>query len=132
GTVGRPQLNAKLRFLNGKLSGIPVDSLTASLNYKDKLSTLDLNAALISLHQKMLTLNATVPFKLNIQTPSVSFPGEKDSISVKMKANDFNLKVMNDFLDPKMARNLRGFINGTINVSGPLDNLQMNGAAALN
>jgi autotransporter translocation and assembly factor TamB len=131
GEAGQPKLNAQMSLRKGSLSGIPIDSLVTSVNYQHKKSVLDLEGSLTSLHQKVVVIDGQIPLKVDLQHLDVALPGSQDTISVDMKADNFNLKTLNDFMNHAMARNLEGRINGNVHVSGPRDALQINGALHL-
>src|SRR5699024_399613 len=131
GTAGRPTMRAGLNLTYERLSDLPIDSLTASLNYQNKASKLDFKAALISDHQKMLNLRARMPITLNLQIPDISPPGPEDSISVDIEANEFNLKALNGFMNHEMVRDLKGIINENATISRRRKDLQAEGKLTL-
>jgi autotransporter translocation and assembly factor TamB len=131
GDIDHPKFKADFNLRNAKLSGIVIDSLTAFAHYQPEKSRLDLNAAVTSLQQKALALNAQIPLKLDFNPFNVALPGSGEKISLDMQANHFNLASLNDFMDHKMARNLKGFINGNVHISGPRENLESSGTLTL-
>jgi uncharacterized protein YjbI with pentapeptide repeats len=131
GQIEQPTFKADLNLSDAKFSGISIDSLTALASYQSQKSRLDLNASLTSLHQKVLSLKAHIPLKLDFSSFKIALPESSDSLSLDMQANNFNLKSLSDFMNHKMARNLEGFIDGDVHISGPRDNLQSHGTLAL-
>ncbi|MBN2732939.1 MAG: translocation/assembly module TamB domain-containing protein [Balneolaceae bacterium] len=131
GKAGQPELNAKLSLTDAQLSGVPVDSLIASANYRHQDSDLNLNAVLISLKQKAMEVDARMPLNVDLRDLDVSLAGPQDSISVDMQTNNFDLKALNDFMDRSTARNLQGRVNGNVKVRGPRSDLQASGEFTL-
>jgi autotransporter translocation and assembly factor TamB len=131
GKAGQPELNAALRLKEASLSGVPIDSLTASVDYDHRESNLGLNATLTSLKQKALEANARMPLEVDLRSWDVGLPGPQDSIEVDIKTDEFKLKALNDFLDRSVARNLQGAVNGQVQISGPREDLQADGEITL-
>src|SRR5699024_8992617 len=131
GKAGQPELGAALNLRNALLSGVPVDSLVASMDYQHSQSSLNLNAVLTSLKQKALYADARMPLDIDLRTWEVGLPDPRDSISVAVQTNQFNLKALNDFLDQNMMRNLQGRIDGQVEIEGPRNNLQTSGEISL-
>jgi autotransporter translocation and assembly factor TamB len=131
GDAGNPRFDASLSLSKAKLSGVPVDSLVTSVKYTHEASQLDINASLTSLKQKALEAEARMPLEVDLSTFDMAFPGPQDSVSVAVQTNNFNLKALNDFLDPQTARNLAGRINGKVDISGPRSDLQTKGEFVL-
>src|SRR5690625_2999637 len=131
GKAGQPELGAALNLRNALLSGVPVDSLVASMDYQHSQSSLNLNAVLTSLKQKALYADARMPLDIDLRTWEVGLPDARDSISVAVQTNQFNLKALNDFLDQNMMRNLQGRIDGQVEIEGPRNNLQTSGEISL-
>ncbi len=131
GNADNPRFDASLRLSKAKLSGVPVDSLVTSVNYTHEASQLDINASLTSLKQKALEAKARMPLSVDLSTFDMAFPGPQDSVSVAVQTDNFNLKALNDFLDPETARNLAGRINGKVDISGPRSDLQTKGEFVL-
>lgn len=131
GQAGEPKLDAKLSLKDTELSGVPIDSLIASVNYQHQQSNLDFNATLTSLKQKALEVDASMPLNVDLRNFDVALPGPQDSISVNIITQQFNLKALNDFVNRDMARNLEGQIDGEVTIRGPRANLQTDGKFTL-
>jgi len=131
GLAGVPQFSGKALLDNAMLSGVPVDSVTAGLDYDHEESQLDLDASVLSLHQKAAQIDAHIPLFINMKTFRIDLPGKKDSIGVNIKTHDFNLAALNDFLDRRTMRNVSGKLNGTVHVKGAVDDLKTDGQLVL-
>lgn len=131
GRAGQPELDAKLSLTDAQLSGVPVDSLIASANYRHQESDLNLNATLTSLNQKAVQVDARMPLNVDLHKLDVSLPGPQDSISVDVQTSNFDLKALNDFMNRNVARNLEGRVNGNVKIRGPRSDLQASGEFTL-
>jgi autotransporter translocation and assembly factor TamB len=131
GTAGQPEVNATGSLKDAVISGVPVDSLTAGLDYNHNDSSLKLNAALTSLKQKALQIDAKMPLSVDMQNLEVNLPGPQDSVLVDVQTNNFNLEALNDFINPEMARNITGQIDGNVKISGSRSDLESSGQLKL-
>jgi len=131
GQAGQPQIDARLSLTKAVLSGVPIDSLIASANYRHNESNLNLNATLTSLKQRAFEVDARMPLQVDLKNLDIAMPGGQDSISVDIATNDFNLKALNDFVPRTTARNLEGLINGSVKIRGPRSDLQTEGKITL-
>jgi len=131
GQAGIPQFTAKATLNNAKLSGVPVDSVTIGMNYDHEDSKLDLNASVLSLHQKMAQIISTVPLFIDMKTFNVDLPQPDDSISVEAETHDFNLAALNDFVNRQTVRNIAGNLNGTVHIMGAVNDLKTRGQLVL-
>lgn len=127
GTAGRPQLVSKMTLDSATVSGVQVDSVTASLQYIHEESELTMNATVNSLKQRAAEITARAPFYLDLKNGSVTLPGENDSLFVNIDTNNFNLAAFNDFVDREQVRNIKGQVNGTLQVRGTLNDLETKG-----
>lgn len=131
GQAGSPRFTADASVRKAVLSGVSVDSVTAGLLYDHENRKLQLNASVMSLRQKAAEINAEFPFHIDMKTFGIDLPQEKDSISVDITTSNFNLAALNDFLDRQTLRNVRGRLDGSVEIAGPLGNLHTNGQLRL-
>lgn len=131
GEAGEPEIGATLNLKEALLSGVPIDSLVASVEYQHTQSNLNLNATLTSLKQKALQADARMPLNVDLRTWEIGLPGPEDSVSVAVQTNQFNLKALNDFLNRDMMRNLQGRVDGKVEIEGPRNDLQTAGEFSL-
>jgi autotransporter translocation and assembly factor TamB len=127
GTAGMPQFTARLSLDSAKVSGVSVDSITAGMNYLHEASTLSMNASVNTLKQKVADITGEVPFYIDLKQGEFSLPGEQDSINVDIRTNSFNLTTLNDFVDSETVRNIRGQLNGEVQVTGTPSDLNTRG-----
>lgn len=131
GTAGEPEFTAEASLKNAQLSGVSVDSVTAGLNYRHDDAKLELDASVMSLHQKAAQVDARFPLFINMKTFRVDLPEAQDSIAVDITTNNFNLKALNDFIDRLTVRQVAGQLDGRVQVTGTMEDLKTNGQFAL-
>jgi len=131
GLAGVPQFTGKAVLDNAVLSGVPVDSVTAGMDYDHEESRLDLNTSILSLHQKAAQIDARIPLFINMKTFRVDLPQPKDSITVSINTHDFNLAALNDFMNRQTVRQVSGKLNGTVHVMGAVNDLKTEGKLVL-
>jgi autotransporter translocation and assembly factor TamB len=131
GKAGEPHFAADATLKNAQLSGVSVDSVTAGMDYSHEDAELQLHGAVQSLKQEAAQINARFPFFINMKTFRVNLPQKQDSITVGVETSNFNLKAVNDFLDPKKFRQVAGQLNGSVKVNGTMANLQTDGKLRL-
>lgn len=131
GQAGMPQFSGDAVLHNAVLSGVPVDSVTAGLDYNHEESELHLNASVISLQQKAAQIDAQIPLFINMRTFRVDLPGEQDSIAVDVSTHNFNLAALNDFVDRQLVRNVSGELNGSVQLRGQVNDLKTDGQLVL-
>jgi len=131
GKAGEPEFTADAALRNAKLSGVSVDSVTTGLNYRHSEASLFLDASVMSLKQKAAEINAKIPFLIDMKTFRVNLPEAQDSIAVNVETNNFNLAALNDFVDRRNIREVKGMLDGKVDISGRVDDLKTDGNLAL-
>ena len=131
GKAGVPEFEGELKFRNGRLSGVPVDSVSVDMLYDHEQANFGLSGSLISRRERVLDFDSMIPFKLDLRKAEVILPTDDDSLQIDLRTRNFNLAVVNDFVDREMIRQVAGRINGDLKVSGTLNDLQPNGSLAL-
>lgn len=131
GKAGLPEFEGELKFRDGRLSGVPVDSVSVDLIYDHEEANFGLAGTLTSQRERVLDFSSNVPFKLDLREAEVVLPSDDDSLQVDLQTRNLNLAIVNDFVDRTMVRQIEGRINGDLAVSGTLDNLEPNGSLAL-
>lgn len=131
GKAGVPEFDGELKFKNGRLSGVPIDSVDVQLMYDHELENIGFSGSVISRSERVLDYNSEIPFKLDLREIEILLPTDEDSLQIDLQTRNFNLAVVNDFVDRQMVRQVSGRINGDVTVSGTLGNLQPNGSLAL-
>lgn len=127
GTVNDPSVQMILSLGNPTLSGIPVDSAFADLNYNHSEKSFITRAEIQARGQKAAQVEAKVPVSINFRTFEVEMPGESDSVSVDLITEEFNLSVFNDFLNKEYMSGLKGSLNADIRLRGTAGSLNPEG-----
>lgn len=127
GTTGKPKFTANLSLDSARVSGVKIDSITAGLDYLHEASSLSMNATVHTLKQKVADITGEVPFYIDLRQSELSLPGKRDSINVNIETSSFNLATLNDFVDDELIRNIKGLLNGSVQVTGTLSELNTTG-----
>jgi len=127
GTAGQPDLKGTIKLKQASLSGIPIDSASATFNYDHTKKNLSIQTQANAHGQRAASINAKIPVSMDFRTFEIQPPGPNDSLSVNMVTDNFNISVFNDFLNKKFTRNLRGTLNADINFAGTKTSLPPKG-----
>ncbi|WP_138431517.1 translocation/assembly module TamB domain-containing protein [Fodinibius saliphilus] len=127
GKAGDPRFVADATLSKATLSGVSVDSVTAGFDYNHAVEEVELDASVLSLGQKAADIKSEVPFYINLRTFELGLPAKQDSIFVDIETNDFNLAAVNDFLDRRRVRKVKGRLNGAVQFSGSIGDLKTDG-----
>jgi len=131
GKAGVPEFEGELKFRDGQLSGVPVDSVIVDMLYDHEDANFGLSGTLTSRRERVLDFSSRIPFKLDLRTAEVVLPSDDDSLEIDLQTRNLNLAIVNDFVDRTMVRQITGRINGDLVVDGTLSNLQPNGSLSL-
>lgn len=131
GTAGQPDFTADVRLEKATLSGIPVDSVTAGVNYRHGDAELALNASVISMQQKAAQISARIPLFIDTKSFYVELPEDQDSLLIDIETNNFNLVALNDFLDDQTYQQVSGRLNGMVHIYGEVEDLKTDGQLTL-
>lgn len=132
GTAAQPDFDGAFHLNNPTLSGIPIDSASASFNYDHTKGNLAVLSKIDARGQRAASIEANVPITLDFRTFELRMPGPEDSLSFVLNTNSFNLSVFNDFLDKQYTRNLKGTLDAQLNIAGIKSNLKPEGFIRLN
>ena len=127
GQAGNPEFIGDLKFNQGNLSGVPVDSIGINIQYDHETEELGFRGDVTSRNTRVLEFNSRVPFKIDLREIEVLLPSDDDSLTLDLETQNFNLAIFNDFVDRDVIRQIEGRLNGSINVSGTLANLEPRG-----
>ncbi len=131
GTAGIPRFSGELHLTKSNLSSVPVDSLGLSWAFDSRTRSVRLESKWISLGQTALDISGRLPFDVDMRRMVPVIESELETIQLKMLTKDFNINAFNLFLDPAIARRLRGLINGELNLSGSYSNPDLTGTFKL-
>lgn len=132
GTAGNPEFDIDFTLKDAMLSGVAIDSITAGGNYRHVDEQLTFDASVISLNQQAAQIRARLPLFIDMKTFEVDLPEPEDTIAIDVETDDFNLRALNDFLDPLLLREVDGRLDGMVHINGPMNNLKTDGKLELN
>ena len=127
GLAGQPEFDGDFKFTNGRFSGVGIDSLGVDLFYNHDESTFSATGSLTSMQQKMLDFNGKVPFRIDLQEFEVLLPADDDSVNANVETRNFDLAILNDFVDRDVIRQVQGTLNGEVQISGTVADVQPTG-----
>lgn len=131
GEAGVPEFNGDLKFKNGRLSGVPIDSLDVLMQYDHEEENFGFSGSVTSRNERVLEFDSAIPFKLDLREVEVQLPTAEDSLQIDFQTSNFNLAIVNDFVDREMIREVAGRINGDATVTGTVGDLRPNGSLEL-
>lgn len=131
GQAGNPKLTGHFELADATFSGIEINRFEMNLDYLHEEEQADITGALTARNQRVLDLDARLPFNIDLRNGQVVFPGEDDPIDAQLQTRNFDLALFNDFLDPEVARQLRGTLNGEITLGGTIGDPETGGRMEL-
>lgn len=118
GTAGKPVIRGDLNLKQAVISGIPADSVVSNVNYRHDESAVDVQAGFYALNQQAASFDARLPLYIDFKNFTVNLPDQSDPVKAEIVTKDFDLAVLNDFVDKQQLRGLRGKLNGNVTISG--------------
>lgn len=131
GVAGSPELSGEMEITTGLFSGISIDRVAIGIDYIHEEATLDFSGDVVKDQDSILGFKGYVPLNLDLRQARIDLPSDEDSVSVHITTNDFDLRLLNNYTDPDILRNLAGRIEGDVSLSGTVENLEMNGSMQL-
>jgi len=127
GLAGSPEFDGDIKLTDGQLSGVPVDSIGMDISYQHDIFQARFKGTVLSRQNRVLDFNSEFPFRLDLRSLEIVLPDDDDELFVELISNNFNLALFNDFADRELIRQIEGRLNGSIQLSGPIANLQATG-----
>ena len=131
GIAGSPELTGDMEITSGLFSGIRIDRVAVGLDYIHEDGAVDFTGNVVKDQKSILGFNASVPLHLDLRQAQINLPSDEDSVHVDIRTDDFDLALLNSYVDPEMLRNLAGHIEGEVTLTGIVENLEMNGRMQL-
>jgi hypothetical protein len=131
GVAGSPELNGNLDIRQGLFSGITIDRFGMDLAYQHEEETVHINGSVVKDNRSILGIDAMVPFHVDLQRGEVLLPEDEDSVFVDFRTDDFDLALLNNYVDPDLIRQLTGRLEGNVTLSGRMANLETTGQMQL-
>ncbi len=131
GTAGSPDFKGLLTISDPVISEIPLDSIYTDFSFSQNEEKLIINTEVLAANQKAADIKIDFPFSYNFKTFELNTVDENRPVSAVVKTTDFNLAVFNDFLDKEYTRDLKGKLNGNLDLKGTENRITANGSFKL-
>lgn len=127
GIAGKPDLEGKLTISEGVFSGITVDTVGVDLAYLHENERLDINGTIEKDQREIFDFESSAPFLIDLRNSQINWPSGDDEIFVDLKTNNFDLALLNSYVNRDQIRGIAGRVEGAVTLKGPMDNLQAQG-----
>lgn len=131
GQAGVPEFEGDFKFRDGQISGVPTDSLLIQIGYNHSREAAEFAGSLISRDERVLDFDSDLPFMLDLRNAEIKLPGEEDNLRVSLSTRNFNLALVNDFVDREVLRQVAGRLDGDLSIEGTLGEPLANGQIEL-
>ncbi len=131
GIAGSPDLNGRLTLREGLFSGISIDSVGMDITYLHNQECIELHGSAIKDNQTILGFDAQVPFFVDLRSADLSVLSEEDSLIVNLNTDNFDLAMLNSYVDRDVIRQISGRLEGDLSLVGTLNNLETRGRMQL-
>lgn len=131
GLAGNPDLSGDFHLVEGRLSGVSVDSVKFDWNYNHSLEHISMSSLVVASGQKAADIRGTFPLLIDWRTFSMIEPEDKTGMDISIQTNDFDLAALNQFLDQSVTRQLRGRLGADLLIEGEMEAPQITGTASL-
>jgi hypothetical protein len=131
GIAGSPQLKGKLSITEGQFSGINIDRIGMEIDYSHDAGMVDVNGNIVKDQKPILGFDAAVPFIVDLRLAEILLPSDGDSVYVNFRTDEFDLALLNSYVDPELLRNIAGRLEGNVTLSGTMSNFETSGEMQL-
>lgn len=131
GTAGNPEFTGSILTTDGTLSGIPVDSVDVELVYLHESEAIDFEGHIVSMNTEILNFDTRLPLSVDLREFVLIVPEEGDSLSVQFRTDDFDIRLVNNFLPRETVRRARGRLNGNVGITGTIGDMKTDGKLAI-
>lgn len=131
GIAGKPDLDGTFSITNGLFSGIRVDTAGVDITYLHEEERLDMNGSIIKDQQRILNFEVELPFLVNLRRAEIDMPSGEDEVFVDITTNNFDLAMLNNYVNRDRIRGISGRLQGNVTLSGVMENLQADGQMQL-
>lgn len=131
GNAGKPHLTGNFSLSNALLSGIRVDLVSGGFDYLHDEGALEISGHAEMQGQQIAALQGSIPFLIDTAEGSWKLPGEEDPMSATVLTRNFQLSLLNSYLDQEFFRNLSGTLDGNLTLNGTLADLRPEGEFTL-
>ena len=123
GTVREPNFEGAFLLNDPILSGIRVDTVLADFSYDNIQGGLQIKSKIIAAKQKAAEIGINYPFQYDFRSFQIIQPDEEEIIKITAITENFNIAVLNDFLNKDYLSGLRGTLNADLMLEGTIENL---------
>jgi hypothetical protein len=127
GSAGHPVFDGRLSMREGNFSGVAIDSILIDIGYVHEESEIQFKGNINSLGAQIADMEAELPLYVDLRAFSIDLPEDTDEVFVRFNTHEFDLAILNDFLDRDLMRDLRGRLSGNVELSGPIAALEPRG-----
>lgn len=127
GKAGAPKFYGVVEVDDPKLSGVPVDQLTATFDYSDEEKKLMLKGEIFEQNTSVAQLDIAYPLDYDFRTFDLYLPTEEDQLSIIIETNNLDIALFNDFVNPAYIRSMSGEINADLEFIGPMGSIKPSG-----
>ncbi|MDX1642400.1 MAG: translocation/assembly module TamB domain-containing protein, partial [Balneolaceae bacterium] len=131
GIAGNPDLDGQLSISNGLFSGIAVDTVGVDISYRHENEWLDLSGSIVKDKLRILDFEANLPFQVNLRQGQIDLPTSEDELFIDVQTNNFDLALLNSYVNRERVRNISGRLEGAVTLSGVMNDLQTDGKMQL-
>jgi autotransporter translocation and assembly factor TamB len=131
GIAGSPDLEGRFTVSNGTFSGIRVDTVGMDISYLHENENIEFSGSVVKDQREILVFTADLPFLVDLKMAEIHIPSGDDEIFVDLKTNNFDLALLNSYVNRNLVQRISGRIEGAVTLSGAMDNLQAEGTMQL-
>ncbi|TVP98350.1 MAG: hypothetical protein EA359_18405, partial [Balneolaceae bacterium] len=131
GVAGSPELKGTLSITEGQFSGISIDRIGMEIDYSHDAGTVDFTGNVVKDQKSILGFDVSLPFLVDLRQAEILLPSDDDSIYVNFRTDDFDLALLNSYVDPEILRSIAGRLEGNVTLSGTMANLETSGQMQL-
>ncbi|MEX2351009.1 MAG: translocation/assembly module TamB domain-containing protein [Balneolaceae bacterium] len=124
GSAGNPGFSGGFTVTGARFSNIPVDRVQLDLDYSHEEEELNIGGYVRSLETEVARVSGRIPLYLDMRALRVELPDETDELLVRLNTDEFDLALLENFLDRDLVRDLRGNISGDIELRGGTGTLE--------
>ncbi|MDR9364469.1 MAG: translocation/assembly module TamB domain-containing protein [Balneolaceae bacterium] len=127
GIAGSPDLEGHFNISSGLFSGIRVDTVGMDIAYLHENEHIKFSGSIVRDQREILDFDADLPFLVDLKRAEVYIPTGDDEIFVDLKTNNFDLALLNSYVNRELVRGVSGRLEGAVTLTGAMNNLQAEG-----
>ena len=131
GIAGSPELTGTITVTDALFSGISIDSVGVDLAYLHEEEIVGLQGAVIKDQNPILSFDSRLPFLFDLRQGEILLPSDDDSISVNLMTDNFDLALLNSYIDQDVIRQISGRLEGSVSLTGVMGDLEPRGRMQL-